>query len=87
MLTFCAIEPREAPLELTTAEVTLKGLMDKARERTPLVGEARVEARQVLGHRAMERGQLWSSALIDARWMSVAHADLSSTSRRDSLEL
>ena len=56
MLTFCAIEPREAPLELTTAEVALKGLMNKARERAPLVGEARVEARQVLGQRSMERG-------------------------------
>ena len=83
MLTLCTVESREAPFELTTAEVTLKGLMDKARERTPLVGEARVEARQVLGHRAMERGQLWASALIGARWMSVAHADLSSTSRGD----
>ena len=41
MLTLCAVEARKAPLELTTAEVTLKGLMDKARERTPLVGEAR----------------------------------------------
>ena len=56
MLTLCAVESREAKLEPTTAEVTLKGLMDKARERMSLVGEARVEARQVLSHRAMERG-------------------------------
>ena len=67
MLTLCAVESREAMLELTTAEVTLKGLVDKARERTPLVGEARVEAPQMLGHRAVERCQLWAPALIGAR--------------------
>lgn len=77
MLTLCAVESREAPLKLTAAEVALKGLMDKAWERAPLVDEARVEARKLLGHRSMEGGQLRASALIIVGWRSVDHGNLS----------
>ena len=59
-----AIEPREAALELTTAQEVLEGLMHKTGERLTFVSEPIVEFREVLSHRSIKYCELRSSALV-----------------------
>ena len=54
MLTLMAIEPREATLELTTAQEALEGLVHEAGERFTFVGEPVIELGEVMSYRLIE---------------------------------
>ena len=44
------VEAREAPLELTAAQVALEGVVHEARKQSSLFGESIVKTREVLGY-------------------------------------
>ena len=54
MLTLMAIEPREATLELTTAQEALEGLVHKAGECLTLVSKSVIELGEVTSYRSIE---------------------------------
>ena len=54
VLTFVAVKPRKAALELTTAQEALEGLVHKARECLTLVSKSVIELGEVTSYRSIE---------------------------------
>ena len=58
------IEPREAALERTAAQKTLKGLMHKAREQLIFVNEPVIELGEVVFHSSIKCCELKPTTLV-----------------------